>query len=307
MAQEGGETRSALRKAVAADPKEQAAFGEAWDAIATSRRRCVSCAGADVARGRGRASTQRLFSIAREHRPRPARRGRSPNTDRLPEFTHARLASLERQLYSPAPIYVEAEKVKLADSLAFMRERLGAGHALVRQVLDGEDARGRARPNSSTARRSTTLRCGRRSSSGGQAAVAGSTDPMILLARPWIPGVACGAEARSKTRWPASSATPTRRSRRPCSRRRGTSGLPDGTGRCACPTAGRAATSRTASPLRRSPSSTGSTRGRPQFAARPPFDVPQRWTIERRSWTCDALQLRLRPTTSSAATAARRW
>jgi len=49
-----------------------------------------------------------------------------PNADRLPEYTEARLATFERQLYSPSPIYPDAEKAKLTDSLAFMQEKLGA-------------------------------------------------------------------------------------------------------------------------------------------------------------------------------------
>ena len=69
-------------------------------------------------------------------------RNRTPNG--LPEFTDARRASLELGLYSPAPIHDDFEKLKLADSLGFMVELLGADNALVKQVLNGKTPEARA-------------------------------------------------------------------------------------------------------------------------------------------------------------------
>ena len=75
-------------------------------------------------------SRARLFRLAIE--------SAKPNDQRLPDYTDARRASLELGLFSPAPIYDDFEKVKLADSLAFMRDELGADNAIVKKVLGGK-------------------------------------------------------------------------------------------------------------------------------------------------------------------------
>ena len=84
-----------------------------------------------------------LFEFARTL-VRLAAENEKPNAERLPEYTDARRASLELGLYSPAPIHEDFEKLKLADSLAFMVELLGADNALVKQVLDGKTPEARA-------------------------------------------------------------------------------------------------------------------------------------------------------------------
>jgi hypothetical protein len=61
-----------------------------------------------------------------------------PNGDRLPEFASARLPLVERQLFSPAPIYPEFEKLKLEFALTKLRETLGTDHPFVVQILGKE-------------------------------------------------------------------------------------------------------------------------------------------------------------------------
>ena len=60
-----------------------------------------------------------------------------PNAERLREYGDAGRASLERALYSPAPIYPEFEEAKLARSLAFWRRTMGESDPTVARVLDG--------------------------------------------------------------------------------------------------------------------------------------------------------------------------
>lgn len=55
----------------------------------------------------------------------------------LPEYAPARLASLEAQLFSSAPLYPDVERVRLEASLSFMAERLGPSHPYVQAVLQG--------------------------------------------------------------------------------------------------------------------------------------------------------------------------
>jgi hypothetical protein len=105
-----------------------------------------------------------------------------PNGERLPEYTDARRASLELGLYSPAPIHEDFEKLKLADSLSFMVELLGADNALVKQVLDGKTPEARAEEMiAGTKLKDPEAR--KELAKGGKAAIDASTDPMIVVAR----------------------------------------------------------------------------------------------------------------------------
>jgi hypothetical protein len=70
---------------------------------------------------RGDAFDSRLFKIAR-HLVRLADELPKPDGERLPEYRGSNLESLKLQLFSPAPIYPELERVKLAGSLSFMKE-----------------------------------------------------------------------------------------------------------------------------------------------------------------------------------------
>jgi hypothetical protein len=172
---------AALRKAVAADPKAQASFGSAWDQIAASRvparQLLTDAAFLEGAQG----FDTRLFDIARGI-VRLVEERAKPNGERLAEFTEARMPSLMRQLTSPAPIYADAERAKLAHSLAFMREKLGADHALVTQVLDGKSPDARA---ADLVAGTTLADVAARKAliDGGLPAVEASTDTMIRLAR----------------------------------------------------------------------------------------------------------------------------
>ncbi|MFX5693133.1 S46 family peptidase, partial [Acinetobacter baumannii] len=61
-----------------------------------------------------------------------------PNEQRLPEYAEAAMPQVQALLFSKAPIYPEFEKFKLAFSLSKMRERMGADHPLVTQVLGND-------------------------------------------------------------------------------------------------------------------------------------------------------------------------
>src|SRR6266446_10161352 len=133
----------ALRNSIAADPKKQQEYGDAWEAIAKGRKDLASYERdrrfLDLSAG----FYTPLFSYARTL-VRLAEENEKPNAKRLPEYTDARRASLELNLYSPAPIYDDFEKIKLADSLAFMRDELGADNPTVKKVLGAESPEARA-------------------------------------------------------------------------------------------------------------------------------------------------------------------
>jgi len=171
----------ALRKSIAANPDRQKIYGDAWDAIAKAhatlpsyireRRIFDQAGGFDTV----------LFNYARTL-VRLGVEKEKPNGERLPEYTDSRRASLELGLYSPAPIHAEFDKLKLADSLGFMVELLGADHALVKQILAGKTPEARARELiDGTKLKDVAFR--KELADGGRQAIEASTDPMIVLAR----------------------------------------------------------------------------------------------------------------------------
>ncbi|HJZ79623.1 MAG TPA: S46 family peptidase, partial [Pyrinomonadaceae bacterium] len=133
----------ALRKSIAADPNKQKMYGDAWDAIAKAHRDYPSYIKERRIFDQAGGFNTALFDIARTL-VRMAAENEKPNAERLLEYTEARRASLELGLYSPAPIYEDFEKLKLADSLAFMIELLGADNALAKQIMNGRTPAARA-------------------------------------------------------------------------------------------------------------------------------------------------------------------
>jgi len=98
------------------------------------------------------------------------------------DFTDAARETLELGLYSSAPIYNDFETAKLAASLAFMRDELGAGNPLVRKALAGKSPEARAAELvDGTRLKDVAYR--RELAAGGLKATEAATDPMIVLAR----------------------------------------------------------------------------------------------------------------------------
>ena len=172
---------SALRKSIAANADRQKLYGDAWDAIAKAHQALPSYAAERRVFDLGSGFNTNLFGYARTL-VRLAAESAKPNAERLPEYTDARRASLELALYSPAPIYDDFEKLKVADSLAYMVELLGADNALVKQVLNGKSPEARADELiEGTKLKDVAYR--KELAAGGAKAIESSTDPMIVLAR----------------------------------------------------------------------------------------------------------------------------
>ena len=171
----------ALRRTVGNDIKKQKEYGDAWENIAKGRRGLQTYYRQVSLLENGAAFNSDLFGLARTV-IRLVAESEKPNAERLPEFTDARRASLELNLYSPAPIYDDFEKIKLADSLAFLRDELGADNPTVKKVLDAKSPESRAAELiDGTRLKDVAYR--KQLVAGGSKAVAESTDPMIVLAR----------------------------------------------------------------------------------------------------------------------------
>ncbi len=171
----------ALRRSVEADPVKKKEYGDAWVAIAKGRkdlalyerdRRFL-----DLAAGFNTV----LFGYARTLVRLAEEKGK-PNAKRLPEYADTRRAALEAGLYSTAPIYDDFEKLKLADSLAFMQKEYGANHPLVKKVLKGKtpDARA-AELIGGTKLKDVAYR--KQVATAGERMTGSGDDPMIELAK----------------------------------------------------------------------------------------------------------------------------
>jgi hypothetical protein len=171
----------ALRHRIAADAKKQKEYGDAWENIARGRKALPTYSREYSLLEGGAGFNAEMFGVAREL-VRLAAESAKPDTERLPEYTEARRESLELSLFSPAPVYDDLEKMKLADSLEFMREELGADNPVVKKALDGKTPEARASELiDGTKLKDVAYR--KQLASGGVKAIEESTDPMIVLAR----------------------------------------------------------------------------------------------------------------------------
>ena len=171
----------ALRQWIFANPDRQKTYGDAWDAIAKAHQSLPSYIRERRSFDQAAGFNTTTFGFARTL-VRLADESQKPNAERLPEFTDARRASLELALYSPAPIYDDFEKLKLADSLGFMVELLGADHPLVKQIMNGKTPEARANELiEGTKLKDVAYR--KELAAGGKRAIESSTDPMTVLAR----------------------------------------------------------------------------------------------------------------------------
>jgi hypothetical protein len=103
-----------------------------------------------------------------------------PNEQRLREYRDSALPSLEQDLFSTAPVYKSLETVLLADSLAEMRDHMGAGSVSVERVLAGKGPAEVARQAiAGTHLDDVAVR--RQLYEGGAKAIEKSDDPLIVL------------------------------------------------------------------------------------------------------------------------------
>ena len=103
-----------------------------------------------------------------------------PNEVRLREYRDSALPSLEQELFSTAPIYKSLETLLLADSLAQMRDALGADNASVQKALNGKSPEDAAKDLIANSKLDDVA-FRKQLYEGGQAAVQASTDPLIAL------------------------------------------------------------------------------------------------------------------------------
>jgi len=168
------EEEEATRAKVENDP-DLKKYAGAWKTIEDTQARRADALGQTAGfAGRHYSIAETLVFMAAEDQ--------KPNAKRLRQYRESARASLEQQLFSPAPIHTDLERLKFADSLALFVERRGGDHPLVKKVLDGKSPQSRA-AELVGGTGVTDVEFRRKLAKGGQAAIDASTDPMIRLAK----------------------------------------------------------------------------------------------------------------------------
>jgi len=170
-----------LREAVNADSAAKTIAGNAWDDIARAEQRYREILIPYTWLEGGAAFNSELFGYARQL-VRAADERAKPNVERLRQYTDAGLARLKPALEAATPVYPAFEEVRLSFSLERMREYLGPDHPIVKAVLGVKSPDERAHElvtGSSLADPKVRMKL----FEGGTAALLGSTDKMIALAR----------------------------------------------------------------------------------------------------------------------------
>lgn len=166
-----------LRAKIAADPKLQKEYGGAWNDVS----RAVDLATPEMQKRIFRRTDSQLFSFALQI-VQYVSEVKKPDGDRLPQYHEAGLDSLRFQLLSPAPVHPSVEKLYMKTALNLAKEKLGADDEYLQAIVQGGnidktvDALVDGTKLGDPALRKNLI-------DGGEAAVAASTDPMIVAAR----------------------------------------------------------------------------------------------------------------------------
>ncbi len=167
-----------LRQAVAADPK-LAADKSAWDDIAQIQTTRAQLFDQQYATGLFRRCDLLEYAIALV---RAAEERAKPNSERLPEYTDQALVRVQQQISAPVPVYKGLEELKLRWLLSSTRRDLGVDDPFVRKML-GKDSPEELANRLVSGTHLDDAKVREALYEGGSAAIAASTDPMIVFVR----------------------------------------------------------------------------------------------------------------------------
>jgi hypothetical protein len=166
-----------FRAKVNANKEWKKAYGKAWDEIDAAVEKMKPEVKVQIFRR----TDSRLFTIALQI-VQYVTEIKKPDGERLPQYHEAGLESLNQQMMSPARIYPSTEKLYMSTALKLAQEKLGTNDAYLQAILQGGDVDKIVNDLvdgtklADPAFRKSLI-------DGGEAAVAASTDPMIVAAR----------------------------------------------------------------------------------------------------------------------------
>ncbi|HKE25102.1 MAG TPA: S46 family peptidase [Bryobacteraceae bacterium] len=166
-----------FRARIMANPEWEAAYGKAWTDLAEAQKKMAGRVKDQFYRG----LDSQLATIAMNIVQYVAE-VKKPDGDRLPGYHDAQLDSLKFRLFSPAPIYPAMEIARITGALEADIAGGGPDTPFLKTVLKGRTpAQAATELVNGTKLADPAVR--RKLVEGGEAAVAASTDPMIVLAR----------------------------------------------------------------------------------------------------------------------------
>ena len=167
-----------FRARVASNPQWQKDYASAWDDIAQAEQKEVSRIKQILLTSfRGVTTAGRAVTIVQY-----VAEVQKPDAKRLDGFHDSELDSLRFRLFSPAPVYPEMEQAVLASLLDFDLQQLGPSDPFIKAVLNGKTPEAAVKEMySNTKMVDPAFR--KQLVEGGEAAVAASTDPLIVMAR----------------------------------------------------------------------------------------------------------------------------
>ena len=165
----------ANKRALEKKMQEKAGNADAWKTIADVQRERLKL------QNREASLRSHLYAIA-EDLVLMAAEDKKPSAERLREYGVAGRESLEQELFSPAPLYDDLERVMLADELSRFMEKRGGDDELVQKVLGGKGPRELA---AQLVEGTTLFEVDARKKlvASGLDGIAASKDPLIQLAR----------------------------------------------------------------------------------------------------------------------------
>lgn len=168
---------SEFKARVMANPQWKAAYGNAWDEIAEAEKKAESRYKEQYFHGLD-SSLASLAQTIVEY----VTEIKKPDGDRLPGFHDAQLDSLKFQLASAAPIYNGMEIARMTGALQLDVANAGSADPFVKTVLNGQTPMQAATALVNGSKLADPAER-KKLIDGGEAAVAASTDSMIVLAR----------------------------------------------------------------------------------------------------------------------------
>ncbi|MGA2832178.1 MAG: S46 family peptidase [Terracidiphilus sp.] len=166
-----------FRSKVDANPEWKREYGDAWSTIASAEEKVKPV----IKTVLFHRTDSQLFNTALNI-VQYVTEIKKPDGERLDQFHEAGLESLRYRMYSPATIYPSTEKLYMSTDLKLAVEKLGKDDAYVQAILQGGDVdKAVGALVDGTKLADPAVR--KALVDGGEAAVAASTDPMIVAAR----------------------------------------------------------------------------------------------------------------------------
>jgi hypothetical protein len=166
-----------FKSKVMSTPEGKQAYGGAWDAIADAEKKASTRVKQSLFE-----STDSQLAFLGARIVEYVVEIKKPDTERLEGFHDSQLDSLRFNLFSPAPIYPGMEIARMTASLEQGLQELGPDDPFIKIVLNGRSPKDVATEViNGTKLADPEVR--KKLVEGGEAAVAASTDPMIVLQR----------------------------------------------------------------------------------------------------------------------------